>query len=160
MRSPGDKAAPDLSTSVGTEPELREQRASFLRQQPGRGSERVQHGLGGREPGPRLVQLAHDDAGTHPPGARRERHSAEQRAEERRLAGAVRPEDRDALGPSDLEVEGTETERAALDHGAVEPEHHCAAPGCGRELEVELPPLPRLVHDLEPFERAVGDLHL
>ena len=58
--------------------------------------------------GARLVHLAHDDAGAHPPLPGRERQAAEEREQQRRLAAAVGADDGHALAPADLEVDRAE----------------------------------------------------
>ena len=68
------------------------------------------------EAGARLVELPTAHARAEPARARRERQPAEQRLDERGLAAAVGPDDRDALAPRELEVDRPERERAAPHH--------------------------------------------
>ena len=79
----------------------------------------------------------------------------QQRAQQRRLARAVRPDDGDPLGPPHLEVDRPEDEVAASDHRRVEPHHDVAAARRLRELEPEVPSLPRLLDHVEPFDRPL-----
>ncbi len=76
---------------------------------------------------------------------RRRAAAAEQRVEQRRLAAAVRAEDRDPLAVVDLQVDRTEREVAAAHDRAGEPATTAAAARRGRDLHAQLPALPRLV---------------
>ena len=105
---------------VGAERELREQRARVDRRQPGSGDEAVEQRARAVEGRAGLVELAEDDRRPDPARAARERQPAEQRVDQRRLAGAVRPDDREPLAEAELEVERAEAERPALDDRAGE----------------------------------------
>ena len=83
------------------ERELREQRARLGLEQ-ARGLDEVGE-EDARELVAGLVQLAEDDRRPEPPRARRERQIAEQRADQRRLPGAVRADHREAVAPVQLE---------------------------------------------------------
>src|SRR5581483_8313857 len=93
-----------------------------------------------------------------PARAHRERQPAEQRIEERRLAAAVRADDREAVADMEVDVDRPEAERAALDHRALEPGDHVAAARAGHEPEAELPRLVRLLDDGEGAELALERL--
>ena len=75
-----------------------------------------------------LRQLAEQDGVADDASAGGERDAADHCVEQRRLAAAVRPDDRQAVGPPELKVERPEPERPALDDGALEPGDDIAAP--------------------------------
>ena len=109
---------------------------------------------------PALVEQADRDARAEPALAARQLDLAEQRPQQRGLAGAVRADDGEAVLPRHLEVDRAEPERAELHHRRVEPGDHVAGAGGGLQLELELPRLPRLVDDLEPLDGLLGGLDL
>ena len=131
---------------VGAEAELREQgaRGSLLEV-----AEDVEQRLRPRQRGAILLELAEDDARAEPARAGGERQPAEQRVEQRRLAAAVRPGDREPVAPADGEVERAEPEGAALDDRVLEPDDDLAAARRRRERELELPRLVRLLDGLD-----------
>ena len=98
-----------------------------------------------------LLELAEDDARPGPARARGERQPPEQRVEQRRLAAAVRPDEREPVAPRDLEVDRPEPERAALDDRLLEPDDDVAAPRRRREPEPQLPRLVRLLDRARAF---------
>src|SRR5205807_7406005 len=102
----------------------------------------------------------HDDAASEGAPAGDERNLAEQRAQQRRLAGAVGSGDHEPVSVAEREVERPEPERAALHDGALEPHDDVAASVARRERELEAPRLERLLHAFEPLERALRLAHL
>ena len=112
--------------------------------------ERVEQRLVAGERRAALLELAEHDAGAGPARAGRERQPPEQRVEQRRLAAAVRPDDREPLAPAHLEVERAEPERAPLDDGVLEADDDVAAARRRREPEPQLPRLVRLLDGVEP----------
>ena len=64
--------------------------------------------------------------------------------EQRRLPGPVRAGDREPLARGEVEVDRTETKRAALRNRAREPQHEVRGTRSPRQREVELPGLERL----------------
>src|SRR5207244_8034804 len=109
-----------------------------------------QHGAG-------LVDLAHHHAWPDPLFAARQRQPSEQRVEQRGLAAPVGAAYRDALGPPDLDVDGSQGERAALDDGVGEAGDDIAGARRGGDGELEVPALPWLLHRLESLECLLGD---
>ena len=112
-----------------------------------------------RAPGPSRPRRRRDPSTASPAASG---SSAEQRVEQRRLAAsrsARRSPTRSR--PSDLEVDRTETERAALDHGAVEPEHDVAAPRARSRARGAAPSPPTACRPTSSRSSALlGDLHL
>src|SRR4051794_28706349 len=92
--------------------------------------------------------------------AGRQGHSAEHGLEERRLARSVGADDCQPILPAHLQIQRTQPERAALDDGMVEADDDVAAARRGRESEVEVPSLPRLLGDLQTLDGALGRLGL
>src|SRR5215204_3882967 len=93
-----------------------------------------------------------------------ERDAADNCVEQRGLAAAVRPDDRQAVRPAELEVDRPEPKGAALDDGFLEPGDDIAGTTLWCEAEPELPGLVRLV-DLRqpvdaPADRALHILRL
>ena len=105
-----------------------------------------------------LVDLAeqHPRPQRLPPG--RQRHPAEEGSEQRRLAGAVGPDDRDALGPGDLQVDRSEGETVPRDDGFRQRRHHGAGARRRRDRHLQLPLLARLVDLVEAPELALDGL--
>src|SRR5439155_19799203 len=97
-----------------------------------------------------LVEIADDDAATERAPAGGERNLAEERAEERRLPGAVRPRHHEPVAVAEDEVERPEAEGSSLDDGAFEPDDDVAAPARRRELELKSPRPERPVDPPEP----------
>ena len=118
MRSPGESEGAGRLTSSAPSANFASSVRAVDRREPGQLDEVVERGRRrrGRAPG----QLAEDDRRPDPARAARERQLAGQRANQRRLAGAVRPDDGEALAEVELEVERAEPERAALDDRARE----------------------------------------
>ncbi len=141
----------------GPQPELRQQRAHVgVRHRGTAAPNASSSGSSAEEQPARLVDLADDDAGPERGRAGVKRNPPEQRAEQRRLAGAVRAGDRDPVGPVDLQVDRAERERAAADHRAAQRRHDRAGPRRGRDLHPQLPLLARLLDDLQPLDQPVG----
>ena len=161
VRSPGDSVSAGPQHVVGGQPELGQQGAHLRRRPVGHlGGERVDQLLGAEEAPAGLVDLT-DPHGR--PERRRplvERDPAEQAAEQRRLAGAVGPGDRQPVAPVDLQVHRAERELAAADDRAAQGGDDGAGPRCGGDLHPQLPLLAGLLHDLQPLDPPVGLLGL
>src|SRR5579884_1564644 len=142
---------------VGAERELREERARRARRQPGALDEVVEEHA--REQVPRLVQLAEDRAGGDVSRAGGERQLAAQRAEQRRLPGAVATHDCEPVAVADVERDRPEPERAHLDDGLVQ-RHDRARRRGRRKPELQPPGRPRLLDLLELFEMMPRLRHL
>src|SRR5439155_22287549 len=107
----------------------------------------------------RLAQLSEHDGWTDPARAFGERHLAEQRADQRRLAGAVRTDDRKPVAAVQLERDGPEPERAAVDHRSGELDNQPGRRSWSR-LELQPPGRPRLLHLVQPLEEVLRLPHL
>ena len=118
----------------------------------GGAAERVQERFGAGEAAARLVELAEHDSRPDVARSCGQRHLAEQRVEDRRLATSVRAGQRDALAPVEAEVERAEPEAPPFDDRLLEPRHDLAASVRGRERNVQLPRLVRLLDGLHALE--------
>ena len=118
--------------------------------------ERIEEGACVAQEAPVLAQLAHDHARSNAPGTGGQGEPPEDGFDQGRLAGAVGPDQGDAVGPVDVERERTETEVLALDHRLLETDDDRTRPDCLVDAELELPSLPRFVHHLERGQGALG----
>src|SRR6185503_8657901 len=100
-----------------------------------------------------LSDLTEDDRRTDSPFAGDQRQPPEQGLDQGRLPASVRACDREALAPAHVEVDRPQPERAALDDGSFECDDDVAGPARRREIELQLPRLPRLLDPvaLEPL---------
>ena len=121
VRSPGESEPAARSTSSAPRPYLASSVRAPRRADVRRAAERVQQRLRAGEAAPRLVELAEHDARPDVARSRGQRHLAEQRVEDRRLAAPFGPVESDALAPVEPEVERAEPEAPALDDRALEP---------------------------------------
>ena len=97
-----------------TQAELRQQGPYVCRRPVGHlPTERVTQGERADERPASLVHLTDDDAGAEGLGPRVERQTSEQRGDQRRLAAAVGPGDRDPVEPVQLDVERPQREGPA-----------------------------------------------
>ena len=89
------------------------------------------------------------------------RFLARQHAHQRRLAGAVRADQRDAVAALDVQVEVVEDDEVAVGLARVlQLEHRAAALGAGREVEVDLLALGRHLDRHHLLEHLDPALHL
>ena len=160
VRSPGDSSSAGRRTWSAPRPNLARIERASLGAEPGRVVEPVDQRAAVEELAAGLVELADDHARPEPLRSRREREPAQQRCEERRLARAVGPDDRDALGPRHRHVDRPESEVAPFDDRGRQPGDVVAAAFGTSDGEVELPSLPRLLDHVEPIDGAFGRLRL
>ena len=160
MRSPGERLRAGARDRVVLEAELGQQRARLLLRQLALRDEGVEQRGGAVEAEPRLVERADAHAGADPARARGERQPADERVDERRLAAAVRADERDPLAPGQLEVERAEHEAAAPQRRAVQAHGHVARALAAAEAQLQLPAPPRLVDGVEPLDRLLRRAHL
>ena len=157
----GEACGAARATASALEPELGQQRARLLLRQPAaarrrrraarprrRSRARAWSSIPIRTPGP--IQRVPAASGRRPRSA----------VDQRRLAAAVRPDERDPLAPRQLEVERAEHEAPAPQLGALEARGHVARALAAAEAQLQLPAPPRLVHLLEPLDRLLGRAHL
>ncbi len=142
------------------EPELREQRARVDRVEAGSVGERLEQRLRRRVSASLLPDHTGDHTPAHLARPARELELAEERAHERRLAGAVRAGDDKALSGLELEVHRPEAEASAFDDGSRESGHRRRKPAGRAKLEPELPRLERLLGQRVPLEQLLGLPHL
>ena len=122
MRSPGDSGPDRAQHVVGTEAELRQQGAglatSSARWRARNASTSDRRGVEGPA---HLVDLADDRRWPSQDVPERQRDPAQQRGQQRRLARAVGPGDRDPVARRDVQVDRPEPELAAFDNRVASP---------------------------------------
>ena len=79
-----------------------------------------------------LGELADDDARAHPPRPRASGRRPSRASTSVVLPDPFGPDEADALGPADVEVERAEGEGRPLDHGVLQPGHESARPRASR----------------------------
>ena len=105
---------------------------------------------------PVLAELADHDARADAPRPGCQREAAEQRLDERRLARPVGADERDPLGPGDVQRERAQREVAALDDRVLQAHDDVARPGRLVDGEAQVPSLPGLLDHLQRVEGALG----
>jgi MFS family permease len=141
---------------VGPDPELGQERPGLGGREAGSCGHPVEDRAIGPDAGSVLAELADHDARADPSVASGEGQTADDGGDQARLPRAVGPDQGDPLGPPDLEVDGAEPERPALDDRRLEARHHRSGPRCVLDAEVEPPALPGLVDDVEGLESTIG----
>ena len=91
--------------------------------------------------------------------ARNKRDVPEEYPEQGRLAGAVAPDDRQALSGGEVDTDGRAATCLAADR-LVEAENMIGEPRAPREREIELPRLERLLGELVAIEEPLCLPHL
>ena len=108
-----------------------------------------------------LREVLHDDVVAFDARARVRRLLAREHAHQRRLAGAVRADERDAVAALDVQVEVAEDDEVAVRLAHVlQLEHRASALAAGREIEVDLLPLGRHLDRHDLLEHLDAALHL
>ena len=161
VRSPGERVAAGRSTWSAVRPNFASRvRTSAVGQSGTSRGEGVEQLLGAEEPAARLVDLA--DLHRRAQGRRPlvQRHPAEQRRQQRRLAGPVRAGDGEPVAPVDLQVDRTEREVAPAHDRAAQGGHDRAGARRRGDLQPQLPLLARLLDDLQALDPPVGLLGL
>ena len=142
---------------LGADTELGEQRARLADRQPGHRLERGQRRLttGACQLRAGLLEPAQLHRRPQPLRAGGQRDLTQQRADQRGLAAAVRPDDHHPLAVVDLHREGAQLERADIDDCIDQAGHQCTAARRGGDRHPQVPCLARLLDDIQPFHRSV-----
>src|SRR5215207_392339 len=148
---------------VGAEAELGQQGPGLRHRHDARPSlEAGEQGGGPVEHLAALADLAHHDTRPHPALPLGERRPAQQRLQQRGLAGPVAPDDRQPVAHVDRERDRAEAkprpaaDAGPLDHGAVEPGDDVAAAAGVGDRHAQVPPLAGLVDHVEPLHGPLG----
>src|SRR5215207_2001946 len=148
---------------VGAEAELGQQGPGLRHRHDARpGLEAGDQGGGPVEHLAALADLADHDTRPHPALPLGERRPAQQRLQQRGLAGPVAPDDRQPVAHVDRERDRAEAkprpaaDAGPLDHGAVEPGDDVAAAAGVGDRHAQVPALEGLVDHVEPLHGPLG----